>query len=354
MLIKLIRGIYEFQQNISDEIDAIYTQLSIEGQHPDVFLLTCVDSRVMPELLTKAQPGELFTHRNAGNMMPAYNRIYKTNPALVPSEIADLLYALELNVKNIIICGHSDCGAMKILQNPHPKLTLTNHWVYAQACDPKAAEVKLIREETDTDLSFLTKKNILTQLRKLETYHEVRERKKAGALALHAWYFDIESKKVFIYEQSCMKFVDLKTALDYAIIARQENIVKNVIKEYLHTKLALPNDASEYKNRVKLLNSLQNVLTPIWEEIKPTIAEKLWQELAGIYNSPNAKKFKQLVESSCSVHLTAKDKKALLKDLQTTRGYYEYHHTMHKGLFVHPNPVATNEEHFSRKKLRMG
>lgn len=328
MIIQLMRGVIEFQKELTDEISAIYDQLSQQGQHPDIFLLTCSDSRVMPELLTQAKPGALFTHRNVGNMIPHYAPLFDDHEqfASPPSEIAALEFAIKgLNVKNIIICGHSDCGAMKVLITPNPSLAWVNHWVYAQASSP-GITVALEEDHADPELTARTKKNILVQLEKLKTYPMVQERLQKGDLALHGWYFDFQSKKLHIYEPTCKQFVDLKTALHYAISERKEKIVNTLVIDYLKM-LPLPENASQYQARTTLLSKLQSEsLGSIWDAIKLPITEALWKELVGLYPSVDDAQFKIVVDTAAEMKITPSDKKLILKALEPSKGYYDFCH----------------------------
>ena len=108
---KLVNGVHHFQQNIFSSQRELFERLA-NGQNPETLFITCSDSRIDPNLLTQTDPGELFILRNAGNIVPAYG-------AANGGEAATIEYAVAvLGVKDIIICGHSQCGAMKGLLQP--------------------------------------------------------------------------------------------------------------------------------------------------------------------------------------------------------------------------------------------
>ncbi len=332
MIIQLMRGVSAFQNTLTDEIHFIYDQLSQQGQNPDTCLITCADSRVMPELLTQGKPGELFTLRNVGNMIPHFHPLPQKDSAqeslapIAPSsaELAGLEFALEgLGVKNIIICGHSDCGAMKVLLSPSETLTHVNHWVYSQAHFPDYT-VHLTRKPDDSELTFVTQRNVLIQLEKLKTYPIVQQKLAHDDLALHAWYFDFQHKKVFVYEPSCEQFVDLKTALDFATQARRKKIVFTSVINYL-AQCPIPQDKEAYQARRTLLLQLEtNALEPIWDDIRACVSDALWQELIGLYPHQDDTAFNQFVDEAKTMTLEPHHIKHLLSSLTTSRGYYDY------------------------------
>ena len=289
MLIRLMRGLLK---ELPDEISAIYKQLS-KGQHPGVFLLTCADSRVMPELITQSKPGDMFTVRNVGNMMPEYRTDYVQSESRLspPSEMAALEFAIKgLDVKNIIVCGHSDCGAMKTRMQPHPELCITNHWVFSQTCslpDEKdhvegtkdvVGSQLLEHDAADSKLTHITKLNILNQIEHLKTYPIVQEKLQKGDLMLHAWYFDFEQKKVFIYESGCRRFMDLKGAIHYAVDERRYKIVRTIAKNYIEN-LEQPLNAEEYVQRKSLIDKLKDNFLDIEDKI-------VWPHHSRFYNEP--------------------------------------------------------------------
>ena len=108
---KIIRGIHAFQQDVFGTQQQLFSSLS-EGQHPDALFVTCSDSRIDPCLVTQTKPGDLFVLRNAGNIIPPYGASNGGEAAAVEFAVTGL------GVKDIIVCGHSQCGAVSGLLNP--------------------------------------------------------------------------------------------------------------------------------------------------------------------------------------------------------------------------------------------
>ena len=108
---QLLEGLVKFRRDIFDQKKDLFQQLSSQ-QDPDILFITCSDSRIDPSLLTQTNPGKLFIHRNAGNFIPTYG-------AAIGGSTATIEYGVSvLQVKDIVVCGHTDCGAMKALLNP--------------------------------------------------------------------------------------------------------------------------------------------------------------------------------------------------------------------------------------------
>lgn len=183
---KLIEGVLHFQKEIYPQHRRLYRSLA-SVQSPRWLLIACSDSRVVPSLLAQAGPGDLFICRNAGNIVPAHS-----NPSGGVS--ATIEYAVEvLNVKHIIVCGHSDCGAMKAVLHPEKVAALpaVAHWIgyadRARAVVLNSAAGKPERKQ----LEALTDENVLTQLDNLRTLPCVAARLKAATLGIHGWVYDI-------------------------------------------------------------------------------------------------------------------------------------------------------------------
>lgn len=340
MIIRLMGGLLK---ELPDEISAIYEQLT-KGQHPGAFLLTCADSRVMPELITQSKPGDMFTIRNVGNMMPEYHLgdLESADRGFSPpSEMAALEFAIKgLDVKNIIVCGHSDCGAMKTRLHPHAELSMTNHWVFAQTCSlpdeqdnlkstQTVGEMQLEYDEADSTLTHITKLNILTQIEHLKTYPMVQEKLAAGDLNLHAWYFDFESKKVFMYEPDCKRFMDLKGAIHYAVDERRYKIVRAIAKNYIEN-LEPPHDAPAYIERRQLIEKLRSSFVEIEKQIRHEVTQAFWQEFEGLFTDMNDPRLLNMVVESSVFHFSSSEIKELHKKLESSKGYYRYCHPVRK------------------------
>ncbi|KJK41493.1 carbonic anhydrase [Streptomyces variegatus] len=163
-----------------------------EGQYPEVLFITCSDSRVMPALITGARPGDIFELRNAGNIVPPYGR-----PG-ASGEAATIEYALEvLGVQDIVVCGHSHCGAMGALKSGDDLSALPGVDAWLHIARPELAPV-LESAPDDPSLPEVSQGNVVNQLAALRSYPVVRQRLDTGRLRLHGWYYEIDTG--FVYE----------------------------------------------------------------------------------------------------------------------------------------------------------
>lgn len=203
---KLIRGIVNFRQKSRDEYCNKFAKLS-EAQSPDALLIACCDSRVVPNTFASTDPGDLFVLRNMGNLVPPYSR--KKDVAAETSVSAVLEFSLKcLNISDIIICGHSDCGAMQaILQNNlEPNLLCCKKWLNNAIPSYERFKKTAIQGHL-SPCNALSRINVLQQLEHLKSYPEILERLKTGKLKLHGWWFDLVTANVFYYDSSREDFV---------------------------------------------------------------------------------------------------------------------------------------------------
>ncbi|MET9800323.1 carbonic anhydrase [Streptomyces sp. NPDC006368] len=162
-----------------------------EGQSPDVLFITCSDSRVVPALITGARPGELFELRTAGNIVPPYASAHPT------SEAATIEYAVEvLGVRDIVVCGHSHCGAVGALVRgddltPVPAV---REWLTYAADEPRCAD------SGDPTVAEAVQNHVLTQVLRLRSYPCVDKRLADGRLGLHAWYYEVHTGTVHAHQ----------------------------------------------------------------------------------------------------------------------------------------------------------
>ncbi len=203
---KLIRGIVDFRSHLLPQYVDRFRELS-HRQTPDTLFISCSDSRVVPDLLVSTDPGDLFVMRNVGNLVP---------PATVHgdsigdlSEASAIEYAtLVLGVSNIVVCGHSECGAMKaaLSTTPPPNAPNLVKWLHHST-----TAVFRLEEEGPLDSRWerhnqLSQLNVLVQLEHLHTYPIVCERVRAGTLKLCGWWFEIATGEMFAYERSSRTF----------------------------------------------------------------------------------------------------------------------------------------------------
>ncbi|MGJ3248215.1 MAG: carbonic anhydrase [Elainellaceae cyanobacterium] len=193
---KLIKGLREFQTSYFSKYQDLFEQLA-HGQEPRVLFITCSDSRVDPNLITQAQVGELFVIRNAGNIIPPFG-------AANGGEGAAVEYAIHaLNIDQIIICGHSNCGGMKgllKLDSLEEEMPLVYEWLkHAEATRRLVKENYSDRQGEDL-LDITIAENVLTQVENLKTYPVIHSRLYQGKLSIHGWIYHIDTGEVFAYD----------------------------------------------------------------------------------------------------------------------------------------------------------
>lgn len=199
----LKKGIINFQGKMFPQQAELYRKLAQSGQKPQAMMVSCADSRVMPEAITQSGPGELFVCRNAGNIVPPFS----TMNGGVSSAIEYAVMAL--NVSDIIICGHSDCGAMKGLCCPHLLEPMPNvaSWLRHSHAAYSVVSATRPTDMSETDLvRAVALENILIQLDHLRTHPSVAAKLATGNLALHGWFFDIETGTVLVYDGNAQSF----------------------------------------------------------------------------------------------------------------------------------------------------
>ena len=202
---KIVSGVQHFRTVEFQKHRKFYEQMASRKQNPIALFITCSDSRVMPHLITQTDPGDLFQIRNAGNIGPPYS-------SAGGGEGATIEYSLEvLGVEHIIICGHSQCGAIQAILDGGDLENLPA----AKAWFSHAEATKRIVRQKYADLSpaelalAATEENVLVQLNHLSTHPSVAARLSAGLVKTYGWYYDIGSGRVMEYDQSQLKFVEL-------------------------------------------------------------------------------------------------------------------------------------------------
>ncbi len=214
---KLITGLHQFQKQFLSHKE-LFDRLS-HGQNPDALFITCSDSRINPNLITMTNPGDLFILRNAGNIVPAHS-------LQSGGEGATIEFALvALGVKDIIICGHSLCGAIKGILEPDTLDGMPS----VQAWLMHAAATKRIVDENYTDLSAeqrsnaAVQENVLVQIENLRTHPAVAARLARGELKLHGWIYKLETGDVFSYDADEGQFLPI-TEVQVGIERRKPRI----------------------------------------------------------------------------------------------------------------------------------
>ncbi|RKH14282.1 carbonic anhydrase [Corallococcus sp. CA053C] len=204
---KLIRGLLDFQRHTLPSYRTTFARLA-KGQSPDCLFISCSDSRVVPNLLVSTDPGDLFTVRNVGNLVPPAVR----NGQADRSEAAAIEFSLGfLPIEDVVVCGHSSCGAMKAILAGGVVDGAPNLEQWLAHGTPS---LKALRENTQVGVGLpeadrLSQLNVLEQLEHLKTYPIVRDRLAAGTLRLHGWWFDIGAAQVHAYRADLGRFVPI-------------------------------------------------------------------------------------------------------------------------------------------------
>ncbi|MDX2066450.1 MAG: carbonic anhydrase [Fimbriimonadaceae bacterium] len=203
----LVGGVMGFYANQRKRMLPMMEKLVEDGQRPHALLITCADSRVVPSLIMGSEPGDLFVLRNIGNIVPP--SYVRSNDKSVGAAIE---YALEvLHVPNIVVLGHSDCGAMKaLLTGQDTGLRHVDEWLrFARASRMRHMEDEdFSRDMPDHDR--LSQINVLEQLEHLRTYSVVAERIATMSVTMHAWWFQMNESRVYAFDVRKACFVPLE------------------------------------------------------------------------------------------------------------------------------------------------
>ncbi|MFI5334083.1 MAG: carbonic anhydrase [Chlamydiales bacterium] len=199
---KLIQGIVDFRSGLTEESRALFARLAL-GQKPDSLFIACSDSRVVPNLFASTNPGDLFVLRNMGNLIPPASSEDASASAAIEFSI------FSLNVADIIVCGHSECGAMQALIKegnadscPH----LMSWLKYAKESLVKVRSGSVMNQALSLH-NQLSQANVLQQIEHIKSYPFVRERLEKKTLRIHGWWFDIAQADVYCYEKELNQFV---------------------------------------------------------------------------------------------------------------------------------------------------
>lgn len=193
---KLVQGIHHFQTQIFNSHKELFERLD-QDQAPETLFITCSDSRISPNLITQTQPGELFILRNVGNLIPPYE--------CMGGMAAGIEFAVEsLRVKDIIVCGHSNCGAMKALLEPEQldELPATKAWLAHARATERIIWESYGQLQGHELLHATVEENVLVQVDNLRGHPAVAKAVGNGRMHLHAWVYKIETGEVFAFDPS--------------------------------------------------------------------------------------------------------------------------------------------------------
>ncbi|MFL6305280.1 MAG: carbonic anhydrase [Candidatus Sulfotelmatobacter sp.] len=200
---RLIAGVLRFQREVYPKQKDRYHKVAREGQKPHALFITCADSRIDPEAITQSGPGEIFVSRNIGNLVPSHGGVLGGVSAIIEYAVA------ALRVSHIVVCGHTDCGAMVGLLHPEKMAAypIVSSWLR----NGEAALSTLRRRNTAASeasaLEELTEESVLLQLDHLRTHPSVAASLAEGTIALSGWVYDIAHGLVRIYSEADRKFL---------------------------------------------------------------------------------------------------------------------------------------------------
>lgn len=207
---KLIEGVQKFQKDSFRAKQSLFEKLA-GGQQPLALFITCSDSRVDPNLLTNTEPGELFVLRNAGNIVPPHG-------AVRGGEAATIEYAVNvLKVDDIIVCGHSHCGAMagRLAPESLDELPVVRDWLIHAEDSRHVVPENYGHISDDSDpLMIAVEKNVLVQVDQLRTHPSVAAALARSELGLHGWVYQFETGKVFSYDYEKERFLPIDATVD--------------------------------------------------------------------------------------------------------------------------------------------
>lgn len=244
---KLIRGLDKFRQTYVSSHQELLEQLS-HGQKPRVLFVCCSDSRVDPNLITNTDIGELFVIRNAGNIIPPYG-------AANGGEGGTIEYAINaLGIEQVVICGHSNCGAMKgllKLNKLQKDMPLVYDWLKHAESTRRMVQETYPHYEGDDLIEVLVAENVLIQIDNLKTYPIIRSRLHQGRLKIYAWVYNIETGNVLAYDARTHTYVppegqlleEEDTVRSFAVSHNNESIAP--VKKELEALLKVTPETSQ-------------------------------------------------------------------------------------------------------------
>ena len=216
VLESLKTGVVHFQTEVYPPLQETYKTAATTPQQPHTLFITCADSRIDAETITHSGPGDLFITRNVGNMVPPYGEMLGGVSAVIEYAVS------ALKVKHVVICGHSDCGAMKALLHPEAAATMptVSSWLKNAAAALNVAQSLTEKDEQPTDLlRRLTEENVLLQIQHLRTHPSVAGAMARNELTVSGWVYDIGSGKIRISEDGQREFHAVEAATPAAVEA---------------------------------------------------------------------------------------------------------------------------------------
>jgi len=222
---KLMRGLREFRSNYFYSHQELFEKLS-QGQKPRVLFITCSDSRIDPNLITQSEMGELFVIRNAGNIIPPYG-------AANGGEGAAVEYAIQaLGIEQVVICGHSHCGAMKgllHLNQLQADMPLVYDWLKHAEATRRLVLDNYHSLDDEQLLEIAVAENVLTQIENLKTYPVIHSRLYQRKLQIYGWIYLIETAEILSYDPVNHAYVPPQSQIAESDGEEEETLVQTAI-----------------------------------------------------------------------------------------------------------------------------
>ncbi|ACI50204.1 Carbonate dehydratase [Gluconacetobacter diazotrophicus PA1 5] len=209
-LISLLQGVEKFNTEVFPQNRELFAELA-DQQSPDTLFIACADSRVNPSMITQTRPGDLFVLRNIGNIVPAYGEMLGGVSSAIEYAV------LALGVSHIIVCGHSDCGAMKALLDPDPtklaRMPTVASWLRNAEAARAVAGVLQATDAGPQSVRSLAEQNVLLQIAHLRTHPAVAAGLARNTLILQGWFYDIASGEVVVLDETTRTSIHVDEAI---------------------------------------------------------------------------------------------------------------------------------------------
>lgn len=204
----IVDGFLHFHHDVFPEQEELFKKLAT-AQRPRAMFIACADSRIVPELITQSAPGDLFVTRNVGNVVPPYGQMNGGVSTAIEYAV------LALGVQHIIICGHSDCGAMRAVLNPQSleKMPTVKAWLQHAEVARTMVQENCNCANEDESMQVLTEENVIAQLQHLRTHPSVASRMANGQLFIHGWVYSIGTSEIKAYDADRGCFLPLDGSL---------------------------------------------------------------------------------------------------------------------------------------------
>jgi len=203
---RLLGGIRKFRREVFPGQREIYEQAVREGQRPHTLMIACADSRIDPNLFTQSEPGEIFVARNIGNIVPAYGEMLGGVSAVIEYAVA------ALGVQNVVVCGHTDCGAMKGLLDQKTIAAMPTVKTWLRNAEAALSIVQATYPELSgaAVLDELVEANVVLQMNHLRTHPSVAGKIANGTLTVHGWVYDLAAGMVRGYAGPARGFSEIE------------------------------------------------------------------------------------------------------------------------------------------------